>query len=187
MNGEKPRQSYLYKPFVPLPNLQDFFNQLIEVRIYKQYLTKFNKAFIRRNFYGHVGSYTILDDEPINFDAVSIFFRVVKGRNNYPSQTRYGIKSRKMGQFDGHSIKFEGVRFLSHIGSQRELQLMSMAMPTHLEPVELHNQRKQSLKTRIANTRIPDQAYKLVNPTIIFNLSLEPAMLFTLFTFADKT
>ena len=34
---------------------------------------------------------------------------------------------------------------------------------------------------------MPDLAYKMVNPSLTFNLSLEPALLFTLCTFADKT
>jgi hypothetical protein len=33
---------------------------------------------------------------------------------------------------------------------------------------------------------MPDPAYKAVNPSLIFNLSLEPAFAFTLATFADK-
>ena len=52
IGGERPRQVFLYKPFVPLPNLQDFFSQLIEVRVFKQYLTRFNKAYINRKFFG---------------------------------------------------------------------------------------------------------------------------------------
>lgn len=46
------KQRYLYKPFIPLPNLQDYIQELIEVRVYAPYLTKFNKAYIKRNFYG---------------------------------------------------------------------------------------------------------------------------------------
>lgn len=32
-----------------------------------------------------------------------------------------------------------------------------------------------------------DSAFKAINPTIVFNLSLEPAYLFILSTFADRT
>jgi hypothetical protein len=70
---------YLYKPFVPLPNLVDYLQQLIEVRIFKPYLTKFNKGVIKRNFYGndiytsdsdpvcilqHMGIIALTDEEP---------------------------------------------------------------------------------------------------------------------------
>ena len=63
---------------------------------------------------------------------------------------------------------------------------MSAVMPTKLEPYDTHNQRKQLLKSRIACLKLPDPAYKAVNPAIVFNLSLEPAYLFNLCTFADK-
>ena len=43
----------MYKPFVPLPNLSEYFQDLIEVRVYVEYITKFNKAFVKRNFYGY--------------------------------------------------------------------------------------------------------------------------------------
>ena len=33
---------------------------------------------------------------------------------------------------------------------------------------------------------MPDSAYKAINPSLIFNLSLEPAFAFNLCTFADK-
>lgn len=33
---------------------------------------------------------------------------------------------------------------------------------------------------------MPDQAYKAINPSITFNLSLEPAFSFTLSTFGDR-
>jgi hypothetical protein len=64
---------------------------------------------------------------------------------------------------------------------------MAAGMTNRLEPVELHNERKQQLKIRLLNSRMPDLAYKLVNPTLTFNMSLEPALMFTLCTFADKT
>jgi hypothetical protein len=46
------KQRFLYKPFVPLPNLSEYLQELIEVRVYSEYLTKFNKAYLKRNFYG---------------------------------------------------------------------------------------------------------------------------------------
>ena len=35
---------YLYKPSVLLPDLTDFINKMIEVRVHKVYLTKNNRA-----------------------------------------------------------------------------------------------------------------------------------------------
>jgi hypothetical protein len=34
---------------------------------------------------------------------------------------------------------------------------------------------------------MPDPAYKAINPSLIFNLSLEPAFAFNLGTFADRS
>ena len=105
------KQRFLYKPFTPLPNLQDYLQELIEIRIYSEYLTKFNKAFIKRNFYGqdnytsdsdpvcilqHVGFLQVSDNQPADFEGIAAYFRVVKGRNNYTSTLRNGIRSRKM-------------------------------------------------------------------------------------------
>lgn len=116
------------------------------------------------------------EEEPKEFEAISVYFRVVKGRNNYPSSQRYGIRSRKMGQFDGHSIKYENIEFLKNMGSFKDLYSMSYVMPTRLEPYEIHNQRKQQLKNRIVLSRLPDTAYKAITPAMVFNLSLEPAL-----------
>jgi hypothetical protein len=33
---------------------------------------------------------------------------------------------------------------------------------------------------------MPDSAYKTINPAIVFNLSMEPALLYNLATFADR-
>ena len=72
------------------------------------------------------------------------------------------------------------------LGSPSELRQMSALMPNRMDPQDHHQQRKQQLKTRVTCLKMPDQAYKAINPAITFNLSLEPAFTFTLATFADK-
>ena len=84
---------------------------MIEIRILKNYLTKYNKGVIKRNFFGtdiytsdsdpvcilqHVGAYAVGEEEPNDIEGIAAYFRVVKGRNNYPSSSRHGIRSRKM-------------------------------------------------------------------------------------------
>jgi len=59
-------------------------------------------------------------------------------------------------------------------------------MPTKLEPYDHHAARKQQLKARLQCLKAPDQAYKVIYPAIIFNLSLEPAYAFNLCSFGDK-
>lgn len=91
-----------------------------------------------------------------------------------------------MGQFDGHSIKYEGAERLIKFGSEKDLMQMTYVMPTHLEPIVLRNQRKIQQRNRIVSAKMPDPAYKAITPSVVFNLSLEPAFQFNLATFADK-
>jgi hypothetical protein len=63
---------------------------------------------------------------------------------------------------------------------------MTALMPTRLEAFDHHSQRKQQLRTRITCLKMPDPAYKAINAALIFNLSLEPALLYSLGLFADK-
>ena len=64
-----------------------------------------------------MGIYHVTDEEPKNIAGISVFFRVAKGRNTYPSTMKNGIKSKKIAQYDGHSIKFERAEYLSSLGS----------------------------------------------------------------------
>lgn len=91
-----------------------------------------------------------------------------------------------MAAFDGHSIKFESAEYLVNLGSHQELKQMSAVMPTRLDLFDHHSHRKQLQKIRVACQKMPDPAYKAVNQALIFNLSLEPAFVFNLSTFADK-
>jgi hypothetical protein len=75
---------------------------------------------------------------------------------------------------------------MSTIGSPQELKQMTALMPTKLEPFDHHAQRKQQLKSRIQCLKMPDQAFKAINPSITFNLSLEPSFTFTLSIFGDR-
>ena len=44
---------FLYKPFVPLPDISKYILRYIEIKVSNEYITKSNKAFILRNFYGN--------------------------------------------------------------------------------------------------------------------------------------
>ena len=136
----------------------------------------------------HVNVFKPADEPPNDYEAISVYFRVMKGRNNYPSTLRNGIRSRKMAQYDGHSIKFESAEYQLTLGSPTELKSMSALMPNRLDPhlQDHHAQSKAALKTRLLCQRLPDPAYRALTPSISFNLSLEPALTFSLATFADK-
>ena len=90
---------YLYKPFMPLPDLALHINKHIEVRVHKSYLTRRNKAFKQRNFFGndqftsdsdivcilhHSGHYMIAEESNLaekNFEALAVVFKVLKARS----------------------------------------------------------------------------------------------------------
>ena len=81
-----------------MPNLSDYMSEVIEVRIFLEYLTTFNKAYKKKHFFGsdiytsdsdavcilqHVNVFKPTDQNPEDFEAISVYFRVMKGRNNY--------------------------------------------------------------------------------------------------------
>lgn len=60
-----------------------------------------------------------------SFEAYAVVFKVLKGRNQYKSQIRNGIKSRNLDIFEGHSLKLESITKLDWIGSDEELFAMA--------------------------------------------------------------
>ena len=52
------------------------------------------------------------DIEPNDYEGISVYFKVTKSRNNYPSAWKNGIRSQRKEKYEGKSIKFEGCRFL---------------------------------------------------------------------------
>jgi len=57
---------------MPLPDLHDYTTEVIEVRVFREYLTKFNKAFTQRLFYGQ-DSYTSDSDAVCILQHVGFF------------------------------------------------------------------------------------------------------------------
>jgi len=146
---------------------------------------------LRRNFWGtevytsdsdpvcilqHSGQLDLTDDEPTNFEGLSAYFRVMKGKNNYPASLKNQLKSRKMGQYEGHSIKLEKVEFLVSMGSVQELSEMVKQNPIYPEK-ECNANRKNGNSAKCA---APDIGLMVVSPAVQFNLSLELAFEFNL-------
>jgi hypothetical protein len=138
---------FLYKPNMPLPDLYPFVNKFIEVRVHKCFVARTNKAFRHRHFYGtdqyssdsdivcilqHSGMLRVPDEEVFDesFEAYAVVLKVLKGRPNYKSLIKNGIKSRKLDSYEGHSLKFEKLFRLDWIGSDEELYAMAQDMPT---------------------------------------------------------
>jgi hypothetical protein len=66
------KQRFLYRPNLPLPNLSDYMSEVIEVRIYSEYLTTFNKAYKKRHFFGS-DIYTSDSDAVCILQHVNVF------------------------------------------------------------------------------------------------------------------
>lgn len=132
---------------MPLPDLYSFVNKYIEIRVHKCFVTRTNKAFRQRLFYGtdqytsdsdivcvlqHSGFLKVPDEENTDesFEAYAVIVKVLKGRPNYKSLIKNGIKSRKLETYEGHSIKVEKLVKLDWIGSDEELFAMAQDMPT---------------------------------------------------------
>ena len=142
---------YLYKPFLPLPDLTDFIQKMIEVRVHKVYLTKFNKAVQQRQFFGndkyssdsdivcilqHQKVINLTDREPADYEGISVYFKVQRSTCNYPSIFKNGVKSqKKKGNYEGNSIKYENCEFWQNFGSEEELKGMAELMPNRIENV----------------------------------------------------
>eukprot|EP00826_Nyctotherus_ovalis_P062817 TRINITY_DN9150_c0_g1_i3.p1 TRINITY_DN9150_c0_g1~~TRINITY_DN9150_c0_g1_i3.p1 ORF type:complete len:408 (-),score=96.45 TRINITY_DN9150_c0_g1_i3:147-1370(-) len=180
---------FLYKPLTPLPSLAPYIQRVIEIRIAKEYMCKSNKAYRMRNFWGsdiytsdsdivcilqHSGMFIIGDLPPDKIAGVAVYFRVSKGRNSYQGSLRSGIRSKKLGIFDGCSIKPENCRVLETLGTTEELiqmaGVMSETIPTSF---------KKSSPINMRHVIAPPET------EVIFNLSSEPAYKFSLPAFAD--
>lgn len=96
---------FLYRPNVPLPDLSEYTQRFIEVRVHKAYVCRQNKAVRHRAFYGcdqytsdsdivcilqHTGQLRVPDFETDDqsFEGYSIVFKVLRNKSMYPSQVR---------------------------------------------------------------------------------------------------
>jgi hypothetical protein len=99
---------------------------------------------------------------------------VTKGRSNYASSLRNGIKSRKCVNYEGHSLRPEKISYLTCLGKPEELVEFASRMPSDYP--------KERPKPHFSI-----KAARLIPKTsVVFNLSLEAAHPFSLDNFADK-
>ena len=160
------------------------------MRIAAEYLCQENKALIEKRVWGsdiytsdsdavcilqHSGYFKIKDLAPTNIEGVSFYFRVSKGRTTYNSSFRNGIKSKKMSNYAGHSIKPENYSLLKHLGSRVDLMEMAARMPLLSE-----YERKKRAPTRLAETTYARE-YNMV-----FNCSNEMWLHYALPAICDK-
>lgn len=195
---------FLYRPNVPLPDMSEYTQKQIEVRVHKAYVSRQNKALRHRAFYGvdqytsdsdvvcilqHTGQLRVPDYEPEDqsFEGYSIVFRILKNRNQYASQIRHGIKSRKANHYEGHSLKLESVCKLLWLGSDEELLQLARKMPTEIDTTMSRRAQKSHLKAQVALNRAADQVYRAMSDAKVFNLSMEMATQYNLCRFVDRS
>ncbi len=128
----------------------------------------------------HIGWIQVEDEEPNDFEAVSVYFRVQKGKNNYPSVEMNGIKSKKRTHYEGHSLKPERLEYLPYMGNEVQLAELAMYMPT-LAAGMLPKSFKR--KPRSGKVEI---ACNVNHPSLCYNLSMELSNVFCLSQFADR-
>ena len=120
---DKAKEHFLYKPFYSLPDLTPYLGEIIEVRVASEFLSSLNKAYVENRIWGsdiytsdsdivcvlqHSGYYHINDYTPTDIEGLSIFLRVSKARAAYNSSLKNGVRSKKLNNYQGHSIKVEG-------------------------------------------------------------------------------
>ena len=142
------KEHFLYKPFYSLPDLSPYVGEIIEVRVAAEFLSSLNKAYVENRIWGsdiytsdsdmvcvlqHSGIYNINDYTPTEIAGLSIYLRVSKGRAAYNSSLKNGVRSKKLNNFQGHSIKVEGYASRSFLGSEEELKNMAARMPSNSE------------------------------------------------------
>jgi hypothetical protein len=162
----------------------------VEIRISAEFLSKENKAFLEKRIWGsdiytsdsdpvcilqHSGHFKIKDLPPSNIEGLSFFFRVSKGRSTYNGSLRHGIKSKKMTNYQGHSIKPENYAMLHHLGSRSELMTMASKMPAVSE-----YERKKSIPRKLSEDSFQNEF------NLIFNSANEMWLHYSLPAIADK-
>jgi hypothetical protein len=182
-------EKFLYKPGIPWPDLTPYLQQLIEIRIAREFIGPYNRQVINQQLWGndvytsdsdivaslhHVGLLNIWQPLPPQYEGVSVLARVTKGRTNYVSSLRNGIKSKKCVNYEGHSIKPERIMYLNSLGKLEELIEMAEKMPTDYPKIRT----KPSINPKA--TRIVPGTH------VVFDLSFEPAVPFNLNNFGDK-
>ena len=184
------KERFLYKPFYSLPDLSPYMGEIIEVRVASEFLSSLNKAYVENRIWGsdiytsdsdmvcvlqHSGIYNINDYTPTEIAGLSIYLRVSKGRAAYNSSLKNGVKSKKLNNYQGHSIKVENYLQRKFLGTEEELKAMAARMPSNSE-----YERKKPNPQRLAD----NMYYTEFN--MVFNLSFEMWLAYSLPAICDK-
>ena len=184
------KDHFLYKPFYSLPDLTPYLGEIIEVRVAAEFLSSLNKAYVENRIWGsdiytsdsdivcvlqHSGFYHINDYTPTDIEGLSIYLRVSRTRAAYNSSLKNGVRSKKLNNYQGHSIKVEGFSNRNFLGTEEELKAMAAKMPSNSE-----YKRKKPNPQRLAD----NMYYTEFN--MVFNLSSEMWLAYSLPAICDK-
>ncbi|CAD8166949.1 unnamed protein product [Paramecium pentaurelia] len=201
--------TFLYKPGAELPNLSNFINQTIEIRIACEYVNKNNQSLILRQIWGSNGVYAshsdavcigihagllALGDLKLTgtfYQGVSLSCKVIKGKKSLNGQLKVPLLSRSLKTPCAHCLKPEKVNWLPQLGSPEQLisWARKMSLPpnrrltkrTHLN-VFLHEPPQSSLPENLLVNNLPP----LNEGWIVWDMCNEPSQKYNLLTFLDR-
>ncbi|CAK74753.1 unnamed protein product (macronuclear) [Paramecium tetraurelia] len=201
--------TFLYKPGTELPNLSNFINQTIEIRIACEYVNKNNQALILRQIWGSNGVYAshsdavcigihagllALGDLKLTgtfYQGISLSCKVIKGKKTLNGQLKVPLLSRSLKTPCAHCLKPEKVNWLPQLGSPEQLisWARKMSLPphrrltkkTHLN-VFLHEPPQNSLPENLLVNNLPP----LNEGWIVWDMCNEPSQKYNLLTFLDR-
>ncbi|MEE4248141.1 MAG: hypothetical protein V2I33_22340, partial [Kangiellaceae bacterium] len=110
----------------------------------------------------------------LEYEGVSLYVRVTKGRTNYVSSLKCRIRSKKATNYEGHSLRPERLNFLSSLGKIEELIEMASRMPS------------EYVRQRIKPTLNMRETKIIPTTLMVFNLSFEPTSIYSLDLLAEK-
>jgi len=182
-------QTFLYKPNVPLPDLNPYMGQIIEVRVPVDHLSLNNPAYQNRQLWGcdyytsdsdivcmlHHAGFKRLQADPSKekIAGVSVYLKVTKGRTTYSQATRNGLRSRKWPSEHSHTLRIVRVDdLLDQLGTEEEIEMMTLRLPS-------------ACKSRKPRVRSSNVRY-LSDIVIAFNLCNEPCSKYSLSEVCDR-
>eukprot|EP00828_Plagiopyla_frontata_P035271 TRINITY_DN4620_c0_g1_i1.p1 TRINITY_DN4620_c0_g1~~TRINITY_DN4620_c0_g1_i1.p1 ORF type:complete len:283 (+),score=33.59 TRINITY_DN4620_c0_g1_i1:143-991(+) len=188
---KEPTEIFLYKPSVPLPDLSQFLNSLIEIRVSSEYLNLENSQLRKRQIWGsdiyssHSDIVCILQHSSLEFDitqvpkdiaGVAIFCKVTKTRKQYSSSTRNGIQSQAYKNYQGFSLKPDYFTWLTTLGRAEDLQKWASKMPISCVS---HRKKIPPINSKLIK--------KLPENNIVFNMCNDVAFKYSCANICDKS
>lgn len=184
----EPAEIFLYKPFVPLPNLAPYFGKPVEVHIAVEYLSNLNRAFRKKLIWGsdvytpetdmvcalhHSGLLRMENIPPGDIGGLVVFCRVATNAGCKRVLSN-GVYSRGLENCEEYGVRLEKIRALEKMRPVRELVKMAGAM---VRTAARSFQKDPPVDAK--SVTVPPEG------RIVFNLSMDPVHKFTLPSFAD--